>query len=175
MFYKCTFMLMFLLSSSLFANNIEDLKTFEAKFTQIIINNANKKIEYSGKIYIKEPSQIVWKYETPIIKNVYISKDFAIIDEPELEQAIFTTLKKEINIVKLLKSAKKIGSNIYVTSANDIKFELLIENRRIKSIKYEDEIENKITIIFTNIIQNETIDEKHFVFQAPDYYDIIRK
>ncbi|NQY93652.1 MAG: outer-membrane lipoprotein carrier protein LolA [Campylobacteraceae bacterium] len=175
MFYKCTFMLMFLLSSSLFANNIEDLKTFEAKFTQIIINNANKKIEYSGKIYIKEPSQIVWKYETPIIKNVYISKDFAIIDEPELEQAIFTTLKKEINIVKLLKSAKKIGSNIYVTSANDIDFELLIENRRIKSIKYEDEIENKITIIFTNIIQNETIDEKHFVFQAPDYYDIIRK
>jgi len=175
MFYKCTFMLMFFISSSLFANNIDDLKTFEAKFTQIILNNADKKIEYSGMIYIKEPSQIVWKYESPIIKNVFINKDFAIIDEPELEQAIFTTLKKEINIVKLLKSAKQVDSNMYVTSVNDIDFKLKIENRKIKSIQYQDEIENDITIIFSNIIQNQTIDEKHFQFNPPEHYDIIRK
>jgi len=168
-------MLLFLISSSLFANNIEDLKTFEAKFTQIILNNANKKIEYTGKIYIKEPSQIVWKYQSPIIKNVFINKDFAIIDEPELEQAIFTTLKKEINIVKLLKTAKKIDDNMYITRSNDIDFKLKIENRRIKSIQYQDEIENDITIIFSDILQNHKLDESNFNFDPPEYYDIIRK
>lgn len=49
----------------------------------------------------------MWKYKTPVVKNVYIENNMAIVDEPELEQAIFTTLENEINILKLLKEAKK--------------------------------------------------------------------
>ena len=175
MFDKLIFMLMFMFYSTLFASNIEDMKTFEAKFTQTIINSSNKKIEYTGKIFIKEPSKIVWKYESPIIKNVYISKNFAIIDEPELEQAIFTSLKKEINIVKLLKNAKEIKTNVYLTTMYDTDYTITLENKRIKSIKYKDELENSINILFTNILQNHEIDESNFKFKPPAGYDIIRK
>jgi len=175
MFYRLMFVTMLFICTNLFANNIEDLKTFEADFTQVIVNNANKEIKYSGKIYIKEPSQIVWKYKTPIIKNVYINKDFAIIDEPELEQAIFTSLKKEIHIVKLLENARKTGENTYATSMYDIDFNLLIKEGKINSINYKDEIDNDITILFDNIQQNHELDDKHFKFQPPFEYDIIRK
>ena len=175
MFYKLIFMTLFIICSNLVAQDIEEIKTFEAKFTQIIVNVTNKKIEYKGKIYIKEPSKILWKYESPIIKNVYIIKDFAIIDEPELEQAIFTSLKKEINIVKLLENAKKIKENTYLTSMYDVDYKIVIENSRIKSIQYKDEIENSITILFSDIIQNHDLDETIFKFKAPKGYDIIRK
>ncbi len=175
MFYKLNFMCLFFICSSLFATNLENMKTFEAEFSQIIINSSSKKIEYTGKIYIKEPSKIVWKYVTPIVKNVYIDKSFAIVDEPELEQAIFTSLKNEINIVKLLKNAKKIDEKNYTTTMYNTEYKITIENNRIKTIKYQDEIENDITIIFTNIKQNHEIDSKHFKFKPPFGYDIIRK
>jgi len=166
---------MFIVCSNLSASEFDDIKTFEANFTQIIINNSSKKIEYKGKIYIKEKTKIVWKYKTPIVKSVYIDKNFAIIDEPELEQAIFTALNREINIVKLLKDAKKIESNVYLTSMYDTDYKITMQDRRIKSIKYKDEIENSIEIIFENILQNHKIDESIFNFQPPKGYDIIRK
>jgi len=166
---------MFVICSSLSANNIEDIKTFEANFSQIITNSSNKKIIYSGKIYMQEPSKLVWKYQTPIIKNVYMDKDFAIIDEPELEQAIFTSLKKEINIVTLLKNAKQIKENLYEASMYETKYKIALKNRRIKTINYKDELENKIEIVFTNILQNHDINESIFKFIPPFDYDIIRK
>jgi len=166
---------MFIISSSWAAQEVEDIKTFEAKFTQTIINSSDKKIVYKGKIYIKDQTKIVWKYESPIIKNVYIDRDFAIIDEPELEQAIFTSLKKEINIVKLIKEAKKIEPNIYKTTMYDTDYTIQIENRRIKSVKYKDELENSIAIVFSDILQNHKIDESNFKFNPPIGYDIIRK
>ncbi len=175
MVYKLFFIFMFVVCSNLVAKEFDEIKTFEANFTQIIVNNSNKKIEYHGKIYIKDNSKIVWKYKSPIIKNVYIDKNFAIIDEPELEQAIFTSLNKEINIVKLLKDAKKIEENVYETSMYDTSYKITMQNRRIKSIKYKDEIENSIEIIFSNIKQNQKLDESIFKFQPPKGYDIIRK
>ena len=34
---------------------------------------------------------------------MYINNDYAIVDEPELEQAIYTKLDSEINIIKTIK------------------------------------------------------------------------
>lgn len=175
MFYKLIFMCMFTIYSNLLANDFEKFKTFEAEFMQTIINSADKKIEYTGKIYIKDQNKIVWKYKKPIVKNVYIDKDFAIIDEPELEQAIFTSLKKEINIIKLLENAKKIEPNVYITSLYDTTYKINIEDKKIKSISYKDELENRIKIVFNNISQNHKIDESNFKFKPPFEYDIIRK
>ena len=175
MFYKLIFVFMSLICVNLFAEELENIKAFEAKFKQTIINNVNKKIVYTGMIYIREPSNFVWKYESPIVKSVYINRDFAIIVEPELEQAIYTSLKNEINIIKLLTEAKKIDENKYLAQLYDVKYNITVENRRIKSIQYEDEIENSITIEFSDILQNHAINEAHFKFKAPMGYDIIRK
>ena len=37
-----------------------------------------------------------------------LNNDSAVVDEPELEQAIFTQLESEINIIKLLNNSKKL-------------------------------------------------------------------
>ena len=107
MFYKI------IISSTLFclscfgANDIKNLDSFKANFSQIITSTSDNIIEYKGEVFIKKSGKILWKYKTPVEKNVYINDNFAVVDEPELEQAIFTELESEINIIKLLNSSKK--------------------------------------------------------------------
>ena len=118
---------------------------------------------------------IVWKYSDPIEKYVYITNTEVTIIEPELEQAIVTKLQKEINILKLLKNAEKITNNTYRSEAYNNIYILSIKNNQLTQIKYKDEIDNKITIKFDNIKQNEDIANAIFKYHIPFEYDVIRK
>lgn len=171
------FLLLFVvLVSNIFASaNLDNLKTFKADFTQVIKNEMSKTIEYTGKVFIKNDGKVLWKYETPIIKNVYVLDDLAIVDEPELEQAIYTNLENSIDIVKLLKEAKKIDENKYETVLFNVKYLILLEGESIKSLSYTDQLENNIIISFFNIKQNTQIPNDTFIFIAPEYYDIVKR
>ena len=159
----------------LFANNFKEIKTFEASFTQTIQNPSGNKVNYNGILYIKEPNKIKWEYKTPIEKIVHINKNSVTIIEAELEQAIVTKIDKEINILNLLKKAKKITTNEYQSEFNNITYTLNIENGNLQQIKYQDEIENDVTITFTNIKQNHIINSEIFLFTIPYDYDVIKK
>ncbi|RXJ87033.1 LolA-like outer membrane lipoprotein chaperone [Arcobacter sp. CECT 8985] len=175
MFYKIIIFLGIFFISFANANIFKNINSFQADFVQLIKNSSNKNIEYKGQVFIKNDGKVLWRYKSPIIKNVYINKNFAIVDEPELEQAIFTSLDKKIDIVKLLNSAKKVGQNKYSAKLYNVDYEIVVKDKKISEILYKDELENKITIKFSNIKQNISLDDKIFKFTAPNYYDIIRK
>lgn len=155
--------------------NIKNLKTFQADFVQNIKSNTGKKIEYKGKVYIKNTGKILWRYKTPIEKNVYVLNNFAIVDEPELEQAIYTELENEINIIKILQTAKKVKKNIYKASIDKVDYFIEFKENKIEKIKYKDKLENDVFISFNNSVLNSNIKDSLFKFTAPKYYDIIRK
>ncbi len=157
------------------ASDLKDIKSFQSSFTQSIVNNSGKEILYNGTIYIKEPAKVLWNYNDPIIKNVYILENKVTIIEPDLEQAIVSTLKEEINILDLLKNAVKISSYKYEASIYDKTYLLTIRNGILTQINYTDEIENKVTISFKNILQNRDMSDDIFDFRIPNDYDIIRK
>ncbi|MEA2050903.1 MAG: LolA-like outer membrane lipoprotein chaperone [Campylobacterota bacterium] len=157
------------------ANDLADIKTFQASFKQYITNSSSKVITYNGDIYIKQPSLIFWQYNNPIEKNVYITNQNVTIIEPDLEQAIISNLEKEINLLKLLKDAKHISNNIYKSNLYSRDYILTIENNILNSIEYSDELDNKVKISFFNIKQNQNINENIFKFIIPYEYDIIRK
>ncbi len=175
MVYRVLFSFLVVALNLLASGNLSNLKSFKADFIQIIMNESKKAIEYKGKVFIKSSGKVLWKYEIPIIKNVYILEDSVIIDEPELEQAIYTTLEKEIDILKLLKNAKKVKENLYKTKLYEVDYFLTLDNNKIKSLSYQDELANKVSINFFNIEENREIEESIFNFLAPDYYDIIKK
>lgn len=168
-------LLLLLTVYTLFAMKLEDIKSFEADFKQVITNPSGKVIEYRGKVFIKEPNKILWKYQEPIIKSVYINGDFAIIDEPELEQAIYTSLEKEINLLKLIKNAKQISPTKYEAKLLGTVYNIEVENNEFKRIVYKDELENNITINFESQVTNADLPNYIFSFRVPDHYDIIRK
>lgn len=175
MFYKLIIASTLFCLSCVASNDIRDLDSFKASFLQVITSNSENKIEYKGEVFIKKSGKILWKYKTPVVKNVYIENNMAIVDEPELEQAIFTTLENEINILKLLKEAKKIDNNNYVSTIDGTKYQISMSSNKIKKITYKDTLDNSVEIIFSNSIQDEPIDDNIFVFVAPSNYDLIRK
>lgn len=160
---------------SLNANDFENIQTFEANFTQTITNPSGNKVSYSGALHIQEPNLIRWQYIDPIKKFVYIKKYTIVIIEPDLEQAIVTTIDKEINILNLLKTSEKISDNIYISTFNNTQYTLTLNNELLKKISYKDELENSVNIYFKNIKQNHTINKSIFKFYIPSHYDIIKK
>ena len=175
MFYRVFFTICFFALSFLNANDIKNLDSFFGNFKQTITSDSKSVIEYSGKVFIKKSGKILWQYETPIKKNVYIDNTMAIVDEPELEQAIFTKLDNEINIIKLLNEAKKIDNENYVSTINGIKYSIKVQDNKISKITYKDELDNLVNINFLNIVQNGDIADEIFKFIIPSHYDVIRK
>lgn len=175
MFYRLISIFTIFLSFSIANDDIKNINSFKAEFTQIITSATNDKIDYKGEVFIKNDGKILWKYKTPITKNVYVLNDYAIVDEPELEQAIYTSLENEVNIIKLLNEAQKINEKEYLSKIDGIDYLIEVANGKIDKINYKDNLDNKIVINFSKIIQNEQLDDKLFKFVAPSYYDIIRK
>ena len=167
-------LLIFILVNTIFANSFKDIKTLEAVFVQTIINSSNKKIKYRGKIDIKAPYFVVWSYEDPL-KQVFIIKDEVTIVEPELEQAIYTKLDKEVNILQLLQNAKYISKDKYQATLYDIDYTILLKDNILKSILYKDQMENNIQINFYHVKQNLQLDDMIFEPNIPEDFDIIRK
>ncbi len=159
----------------LFALDFRDKTSFEASFEQSIVNSSNSEILYGGKLFIKEPSQVLWRYETPIQKDVYINDTEVVIIEPELEQVIVSRLQKELNILKLLNDAKKINENKYEADLYDTKYFLEIKDNELEKISYKDELDNSVTISFKNIRSNHQIPNEVFKYTIPNDYDILRK
>ncbi|MEA1915392.1 MAG: LolA-like outer membrane lipoprotein chaperone, partial [Campylobacterota bacterium] len=160
---------------SLFAIDFSSIKTFQSNFTQHITNPSGKVLNYTGKLYVHGANNILWQYTTPIVKSVYIKRGFAIVDEPELEQAIYTHIDQEINLFMMINEAKQITKNHYQTVKNSVEYNIFLKEDKIDSIKYSDTLENDVVIMFTKSVYNGSIDTGLFVFKAPDHYDIIRK
>ena len=167
--------LYFFFATALIANNIKNINSFEAFFKQSIINSSNKEIIYTGKLYIKKPLQILWQYNEPIEKFVYIENNQVTIIEPELEQVIISKLDKEFNILELLDNSTQISASEYLATFNNTQYKLTILDNKLQQISYKDSIDNDIFISFSNIHQNKSISDKIFEFQIPKSYDVIRK
>ena len=166
--------ILFLFFSIGFAN-IVDFKSFQADFIQKVTNSLGTSIKYEGKIKIKGKNKILWQYKTPTIKNVFITKNSLIIDEPELEQVIITSLDKQFNIIKLINESKKISKNIYKNSIDGTTYQIVLKKNIPNSITYKDKLDNSVYIKFINGKKNIKLSDDIFYFNPPDYYDIIKK
>jgi len=172
----CIKVLLFIfITHSLQAQNLQDIQTFEANFTQTIRSPSGKKISYRGILHIHEPSLVRWQYITPIEKFVYIKKYTITIIEPDLEQVVVTKLDKEINVLELLKQATLISQNTYSSNFNNIQYILTLKNNLLENIQYKDELENEVIITFKKVHQNHKIDNSIFKFTIPHDYDVIKK
>jgi outer membrane lipoprotein carrier protein len=143
---------------------IEIPKIFIAKFTQNIYQN-DKKLTYKGIVILKN-NQIYWQYNYPTLKKIWI-KDKVYVYEPDLMQV--TILKRpSLNLVKILKNAKKVKDNLYETEMNKKRI-YFIYKKTLKKIYYKNEIGNRVEIYFTPLNKNLSIPKMNF----PPDIDII--
>lgn len=169
------FFILSLLISSLFSFG-ENLQSFEANFVQTITDETGKILTYKGQMHTKRPNFVLWDYTYPqrAAKKLYMNEKRAVLVQPMLEQATISKVRSGMNFFKILSSAKRVDTSHYEASYHNIDFTLKEENGVIMSLSYEDELENKILIIFTKQRQNRPIEDSLFTPKVPKDYDIIR-
>jgi len=164
------------LVSALFSLNLNDIKSIKTQFYQEIINSSGNKIYYKGTMFAKkDKNQALWIYQQPIYKEIYYLNGKIVIIEPDLEQATFAKLKKIPNIITLLKSAKKIDNNTYVTKFNNTKYFITLKNNTLYKISYIDEMKNKVNVTLINPKINIDISDQRFQYHIPKGYDILKE
>jgi len=170
--------LLFLLlsASALISANLSDIETLKTTFVQKITNNTSNTLVYQGKMYAKKKdNQALWIYEKPIKKKIYYKDGKIVIIEPDLEQATFARLKKIPNIITLLKKAKKISNNRFVTVFNGKKYLITTDKKFVKYIEYKDDMQNHVKISFINPVVNKAISDDLFIYHIPKGYDILKQ
>ncbi len=168
--YKIVFLL---LSTQIFAS-ISNITTFEADFTQVVIDDKKKELRYNGHLLASKPQNAKWTYTTPIEKTIYINRFQATVVEPEIEQVIERKISSNFDFFKIIKKAKKIDTNLYLAKYNDTSFTLEVKNDTLISISYLDQFENSVKIVFKNQRQNQKIDKSLFIPKYPLDFDIIK-
>ena len=155
-----------------FANDL-NINSFEADFLQVVTNEKNNKLEYSGHISALKPQYALWKYMKPSKKSIFIHENRVTILEPEIEQAIIKKINGDFDFFHIIRNATKVDKNIYKTEFQNIEYKIKIEDKKIVSISYHDELENSIIIKFSKQLQNKEIDTKIFIPIIPQDFDII--
>ncbi len=166
------------ISISTVANaNALNINSIESNFRQVITNEENAKVSYSGKLYAKkDTNKALWEYQTPVVKKIYYTGDGKlVIIEPELEQVIYAKLHKIPNILKLLKDAKKSKDGRLTTRFNGIDYTIKTDGDLLSSVSYIDEMQNRVTITFSNEKININIPNSKFSYTIPSGYDILEQ
>jgi outer membrane lipoprotein carrier protein len=153
----------------------DNLNTFSAHFVQTVIDDKNTVIKYSGDIKAKRPDMAMWNYVAPVKKEIYIKSGDLVIIEPEIEQVIMKKVGNTIAFFEMLKNAKKVNDNLYKATYEKLKIDIHVKANKIDSITYLDELENRVSIQFTNQTENKSIEDKAFKARIPADYDIVRQ
>ncbi len=153
----------------------ENLDTFSAHFVQTVIDDKKTVIKYSGDIKAKRPNMAMWNYVRPVKKEIYIKNEDLVIIEPEIEQVIIKKVGNTIAFFEMLKNAKKVNESLYKAKYEKLKINIHVKANSIDSITYLDELENKVSIQFSNQVENKKIEDRVFKAKIPADFDIVRQ
>jgi outer membrane lipoprotein carrier protein len=164
---------LFLLSLTLFASP-KDLTSFNSKFVQTIVDDNNKKITYIGELWASKPQNALWIYQKPIQKSVYISGSKITVIEPQIEQVTLRSLDNEIDFLQIIQKSKKVDNDKYTATVKGQTYTLFFKNDILSSINYQDGYDNRVSIVFSNPMQNKSIETSRFKPVIPADFDIIK-
>ncbi|MDR2081276.1 MAG: LolA-like outer membrane lipoprotein chaperone [Campylobacteraceae bacterium] len=155
-------------------------KSISSDFTQTIKNIENDTIKYSGNFQAMSEGDnnfALWNYKTPIVKTIYFINNDVVILEPDLEQAVITSVAEMPDISQILNEAvktNKLTNKEITTSINDINYTISFQNGMPAKIAYMDALDNKIEILLHNTLLNINIDKLTFRVNIPSNYDVVR-
>ncbi len=153
----------------------QQLESFSADFIQSITDEHNKTITYSGTVIAKRPDFARWHYTKPIDKELYMYYGVLTIIEPEMEQAVIKKVDESIDLFTIIENAKQRNNNYFEAHYENRKFLLTFTREHLlASIAYQDDLDNHVTIHFTNQQRNIDVNETLFRATIPKEYDIIK-
>jgi len=165
-----------LLLSTLAFSSIDLPKSFSADFTQMITNAKKKVIHYSGKVRFSDAKLFKWSYLEPTKKEVCTDGLELLVVDHDLEQVSAYYISKGVDIAQVLTKAKLHSKNIYVAEYEGKKYTIQLDKtQKLHSIAYFDELDNKVQILFKDMIYSNTmVPTAQMQCNYPLEYDVIR-
>ena len=172
---------------------LTDLKTVEAKFVQILINeNAEELEKTEGVLYLKPPRSFYWYYQKPYLQKIISNGNRLWIFDEDLEQVTIKSIddKIEQTPVGIILGNESVREHFVQTSMGVIEGYNWIElipkdlDAQYKIIKMGfledtlgmmiiiDNLEQTTRIDFSNLKKNITLSSDLFNFNVPDNADI---
>ena len=155
--------------------SLKDLETYQADFTQTIIDQDNSKVVYKGTFLALKPLKAVWHYDSPVKKSVYINSRQIVIVEPELEQAIYKESNSAFTLFTILDNATKVDANTYEKRIGEKTYRLSVKKNKIQTLHYRDDFDNNVTIVFNKQKPNLPLKAKSFHPIISEDFDIIKE
>ncbi len=153
---------------------LSHLESFSANFKQVL--KSEKPLVYHGVLKAKAPNWALWVYEKPLKKEIYMNDKEVVIYEPNLFQATITPLKDKTDFFTILKRLKKQDDGSFKTMINKTTYRLVFKDGKPFSLEFKDEMNNLVTITFSQVEINPKIPTEIFVFKPKDEnIDIVRQ
>ncbi|MGL2596177.1 LolA-like outer membrane lipoprotein chaperone [Helicobacter pylori] len=153
---------------------LQNLQSFSAHFKQVLKNE--KPLVYYGILKAKAPNWALWVYEKPLKKEIYMNDKEVVVYEPNLFQATITPLKDKTDFFTILKQLKKQTDGSFQTTINKTTYRLVFKDGKPFSLEFKDEMNNLVTITFSQAEINPKIPNEIFVFNPKDEnIDIVRQ
>jgi outer membrane lipoprotein carrier protein len=187
-------------AETLLENFMHDAKTMRADFTQVVIDEEGRLDESatsSGVFLLQRPGKFRWQVTEPNDQLLIADGKNLWNYDVELEQATVKAidaslsatpamlLSGEDDVLEAFK-VKSTFATIFadlpvqwlelepVDTHNDFsKIRLGFSNNEIRLIELATNVGQVIRIEFSNVTRNLELDEKLFIFSAPDYVDVI--
>lgn len=170
-----------------------DLRTFEADFTQSLVQATNRLKNSQGKIYIKSPDKFRLDYKTPYVQ-IYVAdgKKLYQYDE-DLEQVIIKPQAQILNNTPLfvLSNTKKLQQSYHIEpqgswdgqnwfmlrpKSADTNFEqirLAFKGKKLSTMELKDSFGQFSRLRFRNVKNNLPLAKNLFTFTPPEGVDVI--
>ena len=159
-------------AQNLNAESLKNITSIKADFTQEILGDEGG-IKYSGHLVARADSKAYWRYDTPIIKEIFVEGKSVMIYEPEFSQVIISD-KMDIDFMKILNSVRKNGDE-WQSVVNNQTFRIVLKGDKPHKILYKDELDNDIIITLENVALNAKIDDEMFHFKRPQGIEVIHQ
>jgi outer membrane lipoprotein carrier protein len=171
---------------------IELPNNFETNFIQTITNEKGKVINYKGKVDFKQEKEKLylddlnqtrefssklfkWSYKSPTKKEVCTDGMELLVIDHDLEQVSKYIIDEGLDLEEILKVAKRLTATDYKAIYRDVEYLITIDSKhRLKKIFYVDSLDNRVKILFTNMVYNiKSFDDKVLECPIDPSYDII--
>ena len=168
---------------------LTQLRSFEANFKQVVTSVNDEILQKAeGEIALKQPNKLYWKLDEPNESILIADGQTLWHVDPFVEQVVALEQKQSIenNPLILLTNAQsdawknfKVNQqdNIFTinatqTGASIVKLILHFEQDQLVELNMQDSQQQLSQLIFSDIKQNQTIDDSRFEFLLPEGYDL---
>jgi len=150
--------------------------SMSATFVQKVTTPRKKTVRYTGDLLLNRSREFRWRYARPSRREICGDGSRVRVIDHRLEQVVVYKVGSLLDMMQLLKRAKRYRKDIYLARYHGTQYTLKIDTQgHIEQIAYKDKMDNVVNIHLHNVqYRPDPIAPRKLRCPVPKTYDIIK-